>query len=324
MVGPNTESVTLNNMYNSTHPKWKKELVDALHDEYTCYGWITRNKGRGEGRRGEFSVKYQGYNNVSSNGFDSATTVTPENPNISIGGNYNWGTYELFPQITYDAMRANEGSKRKYNYVKEQLDEAEMSIQKSINESLWVGTQNTNKFTSIAVVVSTTTGSGTVHNISRSTYQIWRQVAQDCSAVPFTSGGINNMRTLYNNVSRGQKKNKPDTIFSNATCWGLYERLTDAKDFLQMTRDGAKGTKLSEAFQFRTCLWMWDDDYPESTTLRMLNSEFWDYEEFSTTMPGKPIPAGNGRFETMEMSIVGQLYCTALKFQGILHNFTAA
>ncbi len=325
MVGPNSESITLGNMWASTHRQWETEMEDLVHDEYTTAEQVMKNKKTGTGSAVEFSFKYQGYSNVTSNGFESGTTVTPEYPQIAAGAHADWGTYELFPMFLYDTMKANQGSRRKFDLVKELLDEAGESINKQVNESMWAQTQVATKFTSLRALFSTTPSSGSIHNASRTNYSVLQHQAQDGVSQAFTDAANSNLRSLYNNCSIGHgDKKKPNRIWSNLEVWTLWESVSDPKDLVLMNKDGAKGTKTTEAFQFRTCLWFWDRDITTSTQLWMLNMDSIYYYDFSKTMPGKPIPAGNGRFETMECSLVGQVVCRKPRLQGTYHTFVAA
>ena len=326
MVGPTQETITLGNMYTSAHPKWGKKFKDTLHNEFTTYARLREGAEQSVARRKEFTIKYQGFSNVTSNGFDSGAVSTPEYPNIFQGGSVAWGTYELFPQITNDAMKLASSAKAKFNLVDGLLDEAVQSLKQEINDSIWRTTQGANKFTSLYVALPTSL-TGSLHGISRTQFSAFCHQLQDCGGLPFSEAFYNNYRQLYNAQLLGMKSEyKPTDLWSSLTLWNLWEQQADKKDLVLMTKDGASGTKTTEAFQIRNAKWQYDRSLTATDRVFSLcmHKEAIEYEYFSETLPGAPVKAGNGRFHTQEVSIVGQLSVTIPRLQGVCYNFTPA
>jgi hypothetical protein len=110
------------------------------------------------------------------------------------------------------------------------------------------------------------------------------------------------------------------------TVHALYERITDARERTEMATSG-KGNSpiISEAPVFRTCKIMWEPtDYPNDTTLRMLNSSTWHYTNFREDMPGEARKNFNGFWYAYPVGRVHQLWCDALRWNGLVSNFLAS
>jgi len=314
----------------STAAKYIKGMpTDSTFKEQVTFDWaLSLDKGgcTPSGVWVEFPVQLGSYSGSTDLVFGGMDTITPQDAEVATVGKVTWYEKYLMAAISQDKLEANKGSELKYNYVKGQLDNAIDTQRAEFNTDCWAASQNALKITSIATAISTTTGSGTVETLSRATYSNWNQTATNAGGSAFTSVGLNNMRTLYHTISKGPTKGMPDTIFWDATVDALYERLTDARERTEMATSG-KGNKpvISQRPVFRSCEILWEPvDYPNSTTLRMLNSANWHHCPFRTDQPGAARPPFNGLWYAYPVGRVGVLWCDALRWQGLVHNFLAS
>lgn len=320
-----TETVTLDGFYASTWQQIDKELADSQNLEYPTFAWMDSFAEKGEGRRVEFPVKLGSFSGDADLDFDSLDTVTPENPNIATVGVQNWFTKSKRVAITDDAARANQGSKAKYAFVKEQLAEGDLNQQLGVNTDLWAASQNTRKVMSIAVTISTTTSTGTPSGVSRATYSNWRQIYQNCGGSAFTSVFLNNYRSAKHLVAKGPSTKNAMTMFMDDSIHALWERVTDSREqtIMSTSRKGLAPV-ISEAPVLGGVAMIWDHGYPDSTTVRLLTDKTWKYKKFFEVMAGAPVRANNARYVTYEVTRQGALYCNALRWNAVIGNFTNA
>ena len=297
MVASYTETLTLDGFYAATWQQIDKELADSQNLEYPTHAWMESMGEQGEGRRVEGAVKLGTFNGDSDLDFASLDTVTPENPNLSVPFIQNWFTKTKRVAITDDEARANQGTKQKFAFVKEQLKEGDLNQQSGLNTDLWASTQNARKVMSLAVTISTTPTTGSISSVSRATYSNWRQIYQNVGGLAFTSAWLNNYRDAKHLVAKRPSSLNAMTLFLDDTCHALYERITDTREHTVMsTSKKGLAPVLSEALVLGGVRILWDHGYPNSTTSRLLTDKTWKYKKFYELMAGSPIRANNGNF----------------------------
>jgi len=311
----------------STAAKYIKGMpADSSFKEQVTWDWVmSLDKGgcTNSGVWVEFPVQLGSYSGSTDLVFGGMDTITPQDAEVATVGKITWYEKYLMAAISQDKLEANKGSELKYNYVKGQLDNAIDTQRAEFNTDLWASSQNSLKILSIATAISTTTSSGTVETLNRATYTNWQQTATSAGSAAFTTVGLNNMRTLYHTISKGPKSGKPDSIFWSPSVDALFERLVDARERTEMaTTAPGKKSFIGLRPGFRTCEIFWEPvDYPNSTTLRMLNSKTWHHCPFRADQPGTARPPFNGLWYAYPVGRVGALWCDALRWNGIVHSF---
>lgn len=328
-ITPNTESRSYDTFFASTKVKYGGEPVDSVYRKPRSWEWVKALSDKGStqaGERVEFPVMLGSFAGSSDLAYGSLDTYTPQDVEISTIG---WGSYFTkvgAVAISEQKMRANEGVSRKYNYVKGQLDQFIRGQDAELNTDIWAASQDALKILSLATAISTTTGSGSVLNLSRSTYSKWRQNYTNLASAAFTASGLNGFRTIHHALSQWATGGEPDTIFMDDTLHAIYERITDAKEITYMA-DGGKGKSptLSLAMNFRGCEIIHEPvDYPESTSARFFNSSTWHFQSIQSDKPGDAKPPFNGMWWAYPIVQAGFLWCDSLIRNGICANFLAS
>jgi hypothetical protein len=330
-ITPNTESRSYDTFFASTKAAYVAEPVDSVFKEPVTYKWMMglSDSGTALGERVEFPVMLGSFSGASDLAYGSLDTVTPQDAEISTIG---WGTpftKALSVGISKQKLEANKGQARKYNYVKGQLDQAIRGLKALVNTDLWASSQDTLKVLSLANSVSTTTGSGSVTNLSRATYSRWNQTYVNLAGAAFSASGLNGMRDGEHSIRRGPTSGGPDTIFWTDTIDAIWQRLTDSREWTEMATTGAgKKPILSEAPVFRKChIYAEPVDYPNSTTLRMLDSSHWHFKPFQSDLPGDPKAPYNDGAGWWAYPVVqsGYMWCDSLRFGAlIVGNFAGS
>jgi hypothetical protein len=132
---------------------------------------------------------------------------------------YNWKQYAASIFITGLEKRSNAGEAQMINLLSAKTKQAEMSLKARMSvDAFGDGTGNGSKnLTGLAALVSATS---TVGGLNPTTYSWW--AANVTATSSFAAGGIDKMRTAFNNVSFGN--DKPDAIFTTQTIFEYYEK----------------------------------------------------------------------------------------------------
>lgn len=229
---------------------------------------------------------------------------------------YNWKQLSGSISISGKEERQNAGSNRVINLLQTKIMQTEMSMGETLDQQFFgTGTDSTTDFMGLQTIVSTT---GTVGNISR-TGNAWWQAKVATSAGSFASGGLDAMRTKYNDASRGS--DHPDLIITDQTTFERYEkvlqpqeRFTDSK-----TADGG-----FENLRFKGAVVMFDL-YCTAGSMYFLNSKYLNWEvhkdaDMATTDFVKP---ENQDARVAQILVMGELTCSNASRQGLVSGFTA-
>jgi hypothetical protein len=329
-ITPNSESRDYNTFFTSTKEAYQAGPVDSYYKEPVTYKWLMSlgDSGSDLGTRVEFGVNLGSYGGASNPAFGSTDTVTPQTAETKTIGWTIPVNYVQSIAISKQMLEANKGRARKFDYVKGELDTGISGVKAQINTDAWATSQDISKSTSLAFVISTTTGSGSPFNLNRATYSKWQQTYVNMAGAAFSASGLNGMRTAEHAIRRGPTTGGPDTIFWNDTIDAIWQRQTDGRERTEMATTG-KGKKpiLSESIVFRGCEILPEPvDYPDSTTLRMLDSSHWHTKKFQMDLPGNPkAPYNDGAgWWAYPLVICFATWCDSIRFGGaIVGNFTA-
>jgi len=112
-----------------------------------------------------------------------------------------------------------------FNYLEVRMDDARMKMERGLSDDLFVaaGSVTTGSLTSIPQVISTT---ATLGQLAPATYTWWK--AKNDDTVTFSSGGLDAMRSMANNVTAGGLKSH-DWIVTSQSIWEKYVDLAEGK-----------------------------------------------------------------------------------------------
>lgn len=131
---------------------------------------------------------------------------------------FEWKQYSVSVSISGKEKRQNSGESAVLDLLEGKIMQAEMSLIEAMNADLFTdGTGNSSK--DITGLVLAVDSAGTYGNIVRSTNSWWSSMETAVSG-PLT---IDVMRTMYNDCSKGYKKDHPDLIISDQTEYEAYE-----------------------------------------------------------------------------------------------------
>lgn len=131
---------------------------------------------------------------------------------------FEWKQYSVSVSISGREKKINTGETAVIDLLDGKIMQAEMSLVETMNGDLFTdGTGNSSK--DITGLVLAVDAAGTYGNIDRTT-ETWWGAQETAVSGPTT---IDGMRTMYNNCSKGYKKDHPDLIMGTQAGYEAYE-----------------------------------------------------------------------------------------------------
>ena len=288
-----TNPSTYSALLTTTLQNFQKRLVDNFSDATPLLWWMTSN-GRKRliagGQSIEIPLMYAGSTVQPFSGYDDLLTEPTEGV---APATFLYKKYQAPVVISRDSETDNMGESRIISLIEAKVKQAEISFKEQINSDLinngYAGayTANTAASTNAAATLGTatpdslrvtglfdicqeTTQGRAYGGISGSTYSWWANKYDDCgaSATAFATNGVDKMRSLYLDCSRGQ--DTPDLILSSQASYESYDAtLVDQKRFVNtMAADAG-----FESLMYRATTIMFDRDVPAGCMF-FLNSNY--------------------------------------------------
>lgn len=213
--------------------------------------------------------------------------------------------------------RQNAGSDtRVINLLESKAKQAQMSMQEELNrQAFGTGTDSSADLTGLQTICATT---GTTGGISR-TGNAWWQGKVTASAGSFAAGGVDAMRTMYNNVTRGS--DKADLIISDQTTFERYEKTLAPQERFNDTMFADAGFT---SLKFKSCPITFDL-YCPSGSMYFLNSQYLNlyvHSDANMTTTAFVTPE-NQDAKTAKILFMGELTVSNASRQGVITGFTA-
>ena len=209
-------------LLSTTLKKYRKTLVDNIHDSNAVFYQLKKGEGMREEDGGERIVEPLMYGKNSTarsyDGYESLDT-TPQTGIDS--AEFNWKQYSVSISISGKEERQNSGTSRIINLLEAKTKQAEMSLTQVLSEGLFSdGTGNSGKnLTGFEAMVNNTGTYGGI-NSALSSNAFWRATVENNSEAL----GLADMRNAYNSASVGGK-DAPTLIVTSQTLFESYEAL---------------------------------------------------------------------------------------------------
>jgi hypothetical protein len=321
-----SESRTWDSLLTTTLANYRKQMIDNIFDVYPLLSWLNGRLGvamRGTSVKrvvdgGESIVEHLLYGTNSTvksySGAEQLDTTLQEGHTIA---RYNWKQYAVSIGITGLEKRSNQGEAAMINLLTAKTMQAEMSLRDTMSQDAYSdGTGNNSKtLTGLSALVST---SATVGALDPSTFTWW-QASVNSSGGSFAAGGINAMRTKFNDLSFGN--DKPDFIITDQTTFERYEKALQPQERFINTKTADAGFM---NLTFKGVPIVFDRDCT-SGYMYFLNSRYLSFvvhrdADFST---GPFVTPENQDVSTAMVLFQGNLTTNNRRKLGVIQGFTA-
>lgn len=272
MANP-TRTEQLDDMYTSTWNNRKTEVTDQIFTATPLFKWlkakgaITLN-GTG-GRYLEIPLSYAKNETVTS--LDKGDTISISDTKFLTVAQFEW-KFVAGSIVRYYTDDAKNKSKQQHlSLANAKIDNLQRSMTDKFETFMFGdGTGNGSKDPDgLGNIIAASPTSGTVGNISRTTYSWWRnqQAGSTGSAAIYL---LSDMRSLFNVCGNGQDTDLPDGIVTTRAVYEYYEdEVTEQKSIVNQT----SGDAMLLSVTFKGVPVIWSSQCPTGY-MYFLNSKF--------------------------------------------------
>lgn len=322
MAIPASLSEDLNTLWTSTWQLMRPEAIDQIFNEYPFFFWLN-SKGK---RRTEAGGRYIGVPLQYAKNTTFKTLTLGSNIDITrqeklTTAKYEWKYMAISVVRYWVESLQNRGKSQIINIMKNELENARMSISDKLEEMLFAdGTGNGGLDTEgLANIVDPTPAVGTVAGINAATYDWWQNKAKDMSGEPMSTYLLKRMRTMYNDCSKGQGSQTPDFLISAQDVFEFYDdEVIEQKQIVNKTLADAEFQTLN----YKGKPLVWSTQCPDGY-MYFLNSKFLEWvadpaANFDMTK-WKEIP-NQVNDSVAQIAVSGNLVCGNRARQGVIFN----
>lgn len=207
-------------LLSTTLKKYRKQLVDNIHDSNAVFYQLKKGEGFREEDGGERIVEPLMYGkNTTAKSYDGYESLDTTPQTGIDSAEFNWKQYSVSISISGKEERQNSGTSRILNLLEAKTKQAEMSLTQVLSEGLFSdGTGNGGK--NLTGFLAMVDDAGTYGGINSATHTWWRATVEESSEAL----GLPDMRNAYNSSSVGGK-DAPTLIVTSQTLYESYEAL---------------------------------------------------------------------------------------------------
>ncbi len=315
----------IDNLYTSTWQHMKGGAVDNIFDATPFWFWM-KDKGRlqtqGGGRHILEPLEYAKNDGVKFIG--KGGTVGLNDREFLTEALYDW-RYLVAPLVRFGVDdQVNRGKTKILSLIEAKLSNAENSLVDTLETTLFanVGAAG-GAFDGLQhLVQDDPTSSTVVGSINQSTNTWWQNKTKTLTGVSFATAGVDEMRTMLNNVTNNRLKDRSDIIVTGQTPYEYYEDAAFAKLEIHSTKLAELGFD-HQTFKGIPLIWS------PACGLRMyfLNTRFlrfvYDPMMFFDMTEWKPIPEQvNDR--AAQIATACTTTTSRRRVQGVIHTIDLA
>lgn len=318
-----TFSEAVDNLYVTTWQNMKDDAKDQIYDATPFWFWMKSNGKIEHVTGGRFitePLRYAKHDQLVWLG--KGGTVPLEDKEFLTAARFDW-RYLAISVVRFGIDdQQNVGKNQIINFMTAKLENAKQGGMDEIERVLAQGQGSVTlglDGLQWLVADNPTLATNTVGQIDPSVNTWWRNKTKNMTGLSFASNGINEIRTMLNNVSNNVRQDRPDIFVSGQTPYEFYE--DTVLEFYRTTN-----TKLADAgFQnqsYKGIPWIWTPSIA-NTRLYMLNTQFLKLVidprmEFDMT-EWKPIPEQvNDR--AAQIVLAAQFITSRRRCQGVMFN----
>lgn len=244
-MAPTSQTLTFDALFATTHQAYRPKMEDNVFTANPLFWWLKskdRIKRQDGGANIIVPVMYGKNTTAKSYSSYGILDTTPQDGmTVAI---YPWRHIAASVSISGPEERKNSGKSQLIKLITAKENQAELSLIEEVDRQAYLdGTGNAGQdIFGLNLLVEDATGAAwlsDVAGINRTTETWWRNQFTDMTAVSFNTSGLDNMRTTYNNCSKGNIH--PDLILTTQTLFERYEKILAANERFIDTRTGDAG-----------------------------------------------------------------------------------
>lgn len=317
-----SRTVNYDALLATTMDAYRPKMEDNIHNANPFWYWLNRaghKKNQNGGANVIQSLMY-GKNTTarSYSGYGQLDITPQDGMTVAI---YPWRQLSASISISGIEETKNRGEGRALNLLEEKINQAEQSlIEEADRQSFGDGTGNSSQdlFGLQLLVEDGSAWLSDVAGINRSNESWWRNQYTG-SVGSFATNGLDKMRTMYNNCSKGNIH--PDLILTTQSVFEFYEKVLAANERFIDTATGDAGF---QNLLFKASVIMYDTYVPSGYMWFLTSDYLWlivdSANDFRTTQFMRPIDQDA---RVAQILWYGNLTMSNAARQGLLAGITA-
>lgn len=313
-----SRTLSMDALLATTMDYYRPKMEDNITLGNPFIYWLTKDdkkKSQDGGANILVPVMYQKNSTIRSySGYDVLDTTPQDGMTVAI---YPWRQVAGSISISRIEERKNSGDSQVLNLLKSKIMQAEVSMKEEVNRQVFLdgtGGGGLDLFGLNLLVEDAVAGAwlSNVAGIDRTVETWWRNQFTSATGLSFATNGLNLMRTMYNNCSKGNIH--PDLIITTQTVFEFYEKILAANERFIDTRTGDAGF---QNLLFKAAVIMYDA-YCPGQTMFFLTSDYIDWyvdkeTDFITTPFVRP---GNQDAKTAQILLYANICVNNCSRQG--------
>lgn len=271
---PSSLTINFDSLFSTTMNIYRPKMEDNIFTANPLWYWLTKggNKKTQDGGTNIIQPLMYGKNPTAKSyaGYGVLDTTPAEGMTAAI---YPWRQLAVSVSISRIEERKNSGEARAIALLQQKITQAELSLIEEANRQVFLdGTGNggLDVYGLNLLVEDGVSWLSSVAGLDRTVDTWWRNQWINLTGLSFATNGVNNMRTMYNNCSKGNIH--PDLIISTQTVFEFYEKVLALNERFIDTKTGDAGF---QNLLFKASVMMYDT-YCQSQTMFFLNSQYLD------------------------------------------------
>jgi hypothetical protein len=246
---------TIDTLYTSTWEYRKKEAIEQAYLKTPFIFWL-RQKGHVENisgyKRIEVPVEYG--SNETVRWITKGQTVPIQDSELITMAYEDWKYVAVSIVRWFEDEQKNRGKAQMINMVERNVNAAERTLWEEMERVMFADGSGLNEPNGLQNIISATPTLGTLHGLSRVTYDWWRN-QQKTSTGAAAVYLVSDMRTVLNNIIKYSRAELADIVLvTTQTVFELYEDVCLEMKILQNTMMADAGFD-SIVFKGKTMLW---------------------------------------------------------------------
>ena len=337
-----SETRTWNALLSTSLANYRPVLHDNIFNDLVILFWLNqaeRKRKEDGGHRIEETLMYAQNETAKVYSGYEVLDVTPQEGITK--AYYDWKQAAVSITISRREERQNSGKGRLLNLLQAKTVQAELTLKDLLNQQLigdastaasenYGGTTLATRFSGITrMAQKDPTAAHSVGGIAQNTETWWRNQTTDSSGTAggFPTNGIAQMRTMYNDCSKGN--DHPDFIIGDQGTYEAYEGELDDNIRYMDTRFGDAGFI---NLRFKGAVYTYDEWFASMPTPQTygtdngiqyyLNSKYieWVVDSMTDFITTPFIRPTNQDARTAQILVMGELVCSNRRRLGVLHT----
>lgn len=242
-MAPTSQTLTFDALFATTHQAYKPKMEDNVFSANPFFWWLKTGKRiRKQDGGANIIVPLMYGKNTTARSYSAYGTLDTSGQDGMTVAIYPWRHMSVSVSISGPEERKNSGKSQLIRLVTAKEEQAELSLIEEVDRQAFLdgsGNGAQDIFGLNLLVEDGAAWLSDVAGINRTTETWWRNQYASMTGQSFATNGLNFMRTMFNNCSKGNIH--PTLLLTHQTIYEYYEKLLVPNERFLDTKMGDAG-----------------------------------------------------------------------------------